>query len=88
MLARQRCLSPGIVGGVCRLLVEGDDLAIGARLDDAEVDGLLLGHGDRRDRHAGAAVDVVLDHLARVHAVDVVGAEDAHDVGALVVDAG
>ena len=31
-------------------------------------------------------VDVVVDHLARIHAVDVVGTEHAHDVGAFVGD--
>ena len=38
-------------------------------------------HGDR-----GARLDVLADHLRRVHAVDVVGAEHDHDVGALVAD--
>ena len=38
------------------------------------------------DRDAGAAVEVLVDHLARVDAVDVVGAEDADHVGLLVVD--
>ena len=69
-----------------RLLVESDDLAVGARLDHPEVDGFLLGDGDRRDRHPGTALDVMLDHLARIHAVDVVGAEDTDEIRALVVE--
>ena len=55
-------------------------------LDHAEVDRLVLRHRDGRDGHAGARVEMFGDHLARVHPVDVVGAEDAHDVGPLVVD--
>ena len=41
---------------------------------------------DRRDGAGGARLDVLLDHLAEVHAVDVVGAHDDDDVGLLVVD--
>ena len=55
-------------------------------LDDAELVGLLDRHADRRDGHARAGGDVLLDHLARVHAVDVVGAEDDDVLGPLVVD--
>ena len=66
--------------------MKGDDLAIGTRLDHPEVDCLFLGDGDRRDRHPGTAFDVVLDHLARVHAVDVVCAEDTDEIRALVVE--
>ena len=56
------------------------------RLDDPELLGLRQrdpdpGHGD-----AGAGRDVLLEHLAGVHAVDVVGAEDADVVGSLVAD--
>ena len=36
---------------------------------------------DGGDGDAGAGLHVLLDHLARVHAVDVVGAEHADDVG-------
>jgi hypothetical protein len=38
-----------------------------------------------RRRHAGAARDVLLDHLAGVHPVHVVGAEDDDVLGPLVV---
>jgi hypothetical protein len=34
----------------------------------------------RGDRHVGLPLDVEIDHLADVHAVDVVGAEDRDDV--------
>ena len=46
----------------------------------------MLGDRDRRDGDAGPHLEVVLDHLAWIHAVDVVGAEHAHEVGTLVVD--
>ena len=69
-----------------RLLVEGDDLALGVALDDAERLGLLVAHGDGGNGDARTAVQVVVHHLARVHPVDVVGAEHAHDVGVLVGD--
>ena len=72
---------------VLRLLAErGDRAAVGRRLDHAELVGLLDRRAQRRDRDAGAALDVLLDHLARVHAVDVVGAEHDHVVRALVVE--
>ena len=43
-------------------------------------------HRDGGNGDPGHGVEVVLDHLARVHAVDVVGAEHAHDVRVLVAD--
>ncbi len=53
-------------------------------LDDAE----LVGEGDRLanrgDRDARTGLDVGLDHLGEVHAVDVVGADDDDDVGSLI----
>ena len=73
--------------GVLRLLAEGGDVApVGRRLDHAELVGLLDRRAQRRDGHALAGGDVLLDHLARVHAVDVVGAEDDDVLRALVGD--
>ena len=62
-------------------------LPVGVGVDDAELVGLLL-RGTRMpgDGHAGAGLHVLVDHLPRVHAVDVVGAEHDDDVGPLVVD--
>ena len=68
------------------LLVEGDDVALVVRLDHTEVDRLVLRHRDRGHGHAGPDVEMFGDHLTRVHPVDVVGAEHAHDVRPLVVD--
>ena len=74
--------------GVGRLLEEGADLGrlVGLDVDDAE----LVVIGDRlpdgSHGHAGAGLDVLLDHLGEVHPVDVVGADDDDDVGLLVGD--
>ena len=77
----------GQADGVGGLLAEGGDrLPVVGRLDDPELVGLGQRRAQRRDGHRRAALDVLVDHLARVHAVDVVGAEHGHDVGALVVE--
>ena len=75
----------GKADGVGRLLAEGRDRAPVRRgLDHAELVGLLDRHADRRDGHRRARVDVLFEHLPRVHPVDVVGAEDDHVLGSLV----
>ena len=71
---------------VRRLLVERLDLAVGVGLDDTEALGLLEADRDRRNGDAGLGVQVLVDELADVHPVDVVGAEHAHDIGILVAD--
>ena len=71
---------------VRRLLQEPAHLPLGVGVDDAEVGGVLAGHPQPRDGHAGTGLQVLLDHLARVHAVHVVGTEDDDDVGTRVVD--
>ena len=43
--------------------------------------GLLERHADRGHGHVGLARAVEVDHLAHVHAVDVVGGEHRHHVG-------
>ena len=60
--------------------------ARGGALDHARAARLGERHVERRNRHAGAGGDVLADHLRGIHAVDVVGAEHAHVLGALVVD--
>ena len=68
------------------LLVEVEDPTVGVGLDHAELASLVLGHGYRRDGDAGTDVAVVVDELARIHPVDVVGAEHADEIGVLVGD--
>ena len=69
-----------------RLLVKREDLAVGRRLDDAERLRVLVRHRDSRDGDTGTRLDVALDHLARVHPVDVVGPEHRDVIGVLVAD--
>jgi hypothetical protein len=74
--------------GVGGLLPEGGDPpGVGCvHLDDPELVGERDRLADRRDRDSSARLDVLVDHLAEVHAVDVVGADDHDDLGPLVVD--
>ena len=77
----------GQADGVLGLLAEAGDVApVGGGLDHAELVGLVDRRAQRRDRHALAARDVLLEHLPRVHAVDVVGAEDDDVLRPLVGD--
>ena len=46
----------------------------------------FFGDGNRRDRHLGALLHVVLDHARDVHAVDVIAAEDRHHVRVGLLD--
>ena len=61
-------------------------LPVSDGFDDAELRRLAARHRDRGNRDAGADGDVVLDHLSRIHVVDVIGTEHADDVGTLVAD--
>jgi hypothetical protein len=72
---------------VGRLLQERLDLLpVGGGLDHAEGAGLLAWHRNAGHRGARATVEVLRDHLPRVHAVDVVGAEHDDQIRLLVVD--
>src|ERR1035441_752626 len=63
------------------LLVESHDPVVLVGFDDAEFHGVLPRGGDGGDGDFGALLHVVLDHAGDVHAVDVICAEDGHDVG-------
>jgi hypothetical protein len=56
------------------------------QLDDAELVGELDRLADRRDRRLRARLDVRIDHLREVHAVDVIGTDHDDDVGLLVAN--
>ena len=66
--------------------MEAHDAPGGLGLDDPEVARLVLGHRDDRHRGLALPVDVRRDHLADVHLVDVIAAEDGHQLGLLVGD--
>ena len=73
--------------GVGRLLAEGrDPAAVRRGLDHAELVGLFDRGTDRGDGDGRAAIDVLGDHLARVHPVDVIGTEHDDVVGPLIMD--
>ena len=84
---RERLL--GIVGRAGRVGGLFDERADASRLvgvDDTERARFGARHPDTRDRGTRAALDVELEHLLRVHPVDVVGTEHNDVVGVLVVD--
>ena len=73
--------------GVAGLLAErADRAAVVSGLDHAELACLLDRDPDAGHGHSRSGLDVLVHHLARVHAVDVVGTEHADVVGALVVE--
>jgi len=53
-------------------------------LDDPELAALGGGDLDRGDRHPGPLADVLGQHLARVHPVEMVRSEDQDVVGLLI----
>ncbi len=72
--------------GTAGFSVPGHDPMLTIDAEDAEGGGLLQAHGTRGHRDVGARFQVEGQHLADVHPVDVVGAEDGHDVRGEVVD--
>ena len=67
-------------------LLEADDPSVDVGLDDAELRGLADRHRQAGDGGQRVLGQVEVHHLAHVHLVDVVGAEDHDDVGAEVLD--
>ncbi len=65
-------------GRVGALFVEAHHLAIRPGFDHAELGGLFLRDRDRGDGGLGVLTHVVLEHLADIHPVDVIGPEDHH----------
>ena len=75
-------------GGGLRLLLEALDHVrmVGIDLDHAELVRLADRLADAGHRELGAGLDMLLHHLAEVHAVHVVGADDDHDIRLDVLD--
>ena len=60
------------------LLVEVHDPPRGVHLEDPEPRRLILGDRDDRHRRVGAALAVGAEHLAEVHAVELIARQDHH----------
>ena len=69
-----------MVGASALLFVEADYAPVLRRFDDAEFAGHFLLHRNGGDGHLRALLHVKLEHLANIHAVNVIGAEDDHQV--------
>ena len=64
-----------------RLLFEGGDLAVDVEHEDAHLGRVGDGHRLRGDGDVGAVLDVRFDHVAEVHAIEMVAREDQVVVG-------
>ena len=80
MDAYTRSGSPGMVGASARFSWKPTIAPSRSRLDDAELAGQLLFDRNRRDADLRPLLLVEFDHLADVHAVDVIRAEDHHQM--------
>src|SRR5512138_3906220 len=69
-----------------RFFLESGDLPVVVDDKHAELTRLFYGYRGRGDGRVSVLLLVVGDHLGDVHLVDVVAAEDAHDVGILFLD--
>ena len=67
--------------GCCRLLLELDDALVGIDAHHAKLHRLLSRHLDAVHRERGATARVLVEHYRVVHLVDMVAAEDQHDLG-------
>src|SRR6185369_9488596 len=79
----------GVVGqphGVVRLFYELGDAVVTARHDHTEARSFVERDANRSHGDATARLDVRVDHLLRVHPVDVIRAEDTDVVGCFVAD--
>ena len=83
--ARDAAADFGETRGV-RLLVERDDMALAVEPQDAHARRLVGRHRLRGDRDVGLPVDVRLDDLGVVHAVEVIAGEDDVVVGLVAGD--
>ena len=74
-------MSPGMrssssSAGIFRFLLEADDLPLRIRVHDAEGVRLLALHRDGGNGQVGLGIDVLLEHVAKIHAVKLIARED------------
>src|SRR3569833_2176493 len=89
IIAHRREAARRIIGHACRALrffLKFAHASVGVCLDDPETGALRNGHRQCRDRDVGVGLTMELDHLADIHAVDVIGAEHGDDVGTMQTD--
>ena len=72
--------------GIFRFLLESDDAPVLVDLDDAELARFADRNRNCGDRCNGVVAAVEIDHLADVHLVDVVSAENGDEIGLEVFD--
>ena len=71
---------------VLGLLQERDDPVLLVDMHHAEARGLHARHLEAADGHVGAGIDVLLQHQAVVHLVDMVAGQDDHELGPVGLD--
>ncbi len=69
-----------MVGESGFFFVESENAFIEVRFNHAELMGVLSGHGDGGDRAGSVGALVIRNHVRDVHPVNVIGAENCHDV--------
>ena len=72
--------------GVLGLFLEADHASVLVDFDDAEFAGFRDGDGNGRDGEERRPAQVEINHLVDVHLVDVVAAENGHEVRSFVRD--
>jgi hypothetical protein len=75
---RQYPVARNLLGVALRFLLEREHAILRVDLEDAEAPRLALRDLDRADRELRAALDVLAEHAAVVHLVDVVARQDQH----------
>ena len=73
-------------GRVGRLLEEPDDVVLLVHVHHAETARFRPGHLDAADRHVGAGVDVLRQHDAVVHLVDMVAGQNDDETRSVALD--
>ena len=66
--------------------MKAGDRAVRTCFDNTKLGGILLFHRNRGDRHLRAFLFVKFDHLPDIHSVNMIGAEDDHEVRVRLFD--